>query len=112
MPRWQKGKSGNSRGRPRKRRALSEILVQKADELVIVGDECLSNKKLVARLLWQFATTGEVELASKTLRAASVGEWLSVVKWVYTHVEGPTLLQNEAGDMIIEVRRIPPGIEE
>lgn len=87
---WRPGQSGNPKGRPPSSRALAEI-VGKAGGRRLTGPSGKSRqvKTLVADALWELAGTGRVELADgKTLEVENVGEWLSVVSWLFDRVEG------------------------
>ena len=106
--RWKSGQSGNPKGRPRKDRVLTELLRQSGETPLLVGGDNLTAQEALARAVWQFAVTGEVLLAGKKLKATSVGEWASVVKWLYSHVE-PTSRQvvdaSEDNEFVIRVVR-------
>lgn len=109
MPKFIKGQSGNPRGRPPKSRTLSNILAQKAEDLMPDNSgEYIAQQQLIADLIWQFITTGEVHLPAGTLRAENVTDWLNAVRWLYTHVDGlaPNLPENDNITILIE--RVPP----
>lgn len=82
MP-FKAGQSGNPAGRPRKGRALSEILE------VELGKK--RGKEELARLVVEFALTGRVQLGDKLLKVASMREWLDGIKFIYTHLDGKKL---------------------
>lgn len=86
---WKAGKSGNPRGRPPKVRSLTEYLKAGGDRMVYDDyGRLLSAKEATARLLWEFATRGEISLSGRIMEAESTTEWLNVVKWIYQHVDG------------------------
>jgi hypothetical protein len=72
---WQPGQSGNPKGRKPNSRTLAEILRQKGEALVTLGNEQLSAQEALAEAVWQFVITGEVWLMGKKLQAQSAGEW-------------------------------------
>lgn len=88
MP-WQKGQSGNPKGRPPKKRALSEILERAGAASLLVDGKSVSGKRLVARLLWSVATTGGAVLPDGRELAVTPKDWLEVVKFIYSQVDGP-----------------------
>jgi hypothetical protein len=98
---WQPGQSGNPKGRKPNSRTLAEILRRKGDALVTLGNEQLSAQEALAEAVWQFVITGEVWLMGKKLQAQSVGEWASVVKWLYTYAEPPKARESEAEPEIV-----------
>src|SRR5687768_4650318 len=103
---WKQGQSGNPNGRKPKGRALTEMLRLKGDEFISIGSEPITGQEALAKAVWQFVTTGEVWLRGKKLEAQNVGEWASVVKWLYLHVEPPHLREAEdEAELIVRVIR-------
>ena len=88
-PNWQPGKSGNPSGRPPKSRALTEILRRAGGRMVEVNGEKISGRRLMARLLWQAAESGEVTLPSGEKLVFGPRDWFEVVKFLYQHIDGP-----------------------
>lgn len=90
---WQPGQSGNPSGRPK--RALSEILERAGSASVVVGGKRISGKRLVARLVWEIATTGKCVLpevgedGKQRVLVAGPQAWLDVVKFIFAQVDGP-----------------------
>lgn len=89
MPAWKKGESGNTKGRPPKKRTLTEILEKAGNAKQEVGGDSFAAKKLLADLLWQAATTGTVTFPDGTVRALDVQDWMGAVKFIYQHIDGP-----------------------
>lgn len=108
---FQPGQSGNPNGRPPKNRALTEILQKAGDVTVEVGgDKRTARKRLLARLLWEFATTGVVRFSdgeNDLLIVADVAEWLGAVKFLYQHIDGGA--QAEI-DITSNGRALGPGV--
>ncbi len=101
------GQSGNPKGRPKRSRILTELLQQQGSARFMVGHDSVTAQEALARAVWQFVVTGEVWLMGKKLEASSAGEWASVVKWLYAHVE-PTQMatvEESDGEMVIRVVR-------
>lgn len=88
--RWKPGQSGNPAGRPPKSRALTEILERAGSRSVEMPDgKRVSGKQLVARLAWDLATTGQAEFPGGKQLVIEPVDWLALVKWLYSHIDGP-----------------------
>jgi hypothetical protein len=104
--RWKPGQSGNPKGRKPKGRALTEILRLKGQKLIVVGSEHYTAEEALAEAVWQFVLTGEVQLMGNYLKAQNIGEWASVVKWLYSHVEPASMNEPEhEPEIIVRVMR-------
>lgn len=88
MP-FKKGQSGNPKGRPPKDRALTGILERAGSKTVEVDGANVSGKQLVARLVWEGIATRSVTFPDGEKMKLLPYHWLELVKWMYTHVDGP-----------------------
>lgn len=86
---FRKGESGNPKGRPPKARGLSDILEKAGAAQVDINGDKVSGKKLLARLLWQGALTGAVEMPGGVIMVLQSDQWLGLVKFIYAQVDGP-----------------------
>lgn len=92
-PNWKPGVSGNPNGRPRKERALTNLLEAQLDQPDSSTGE--PAKVLVARLLLQGITTGKVEFPDGRVMTVRSDDWLDFVKLVFNQVDGPARADNE-----------------
>lgn len=102
MP-FKAGISGNPTGRPKGKRALTELLKEAAQDFTHIGGELMTNESALARLVWQLATTGEVELGGRRLTVKSTGEWLHLAQFIYKHVDGPAVRESVHSEVRIEL---------
>lgn len=86
---WEKGKSGNAKGRPPKNRTLTAILEKAGNAKRVVGDKPVATKKLIADLLWEAAATGKVTEPDGTTVAVEMGDRLGIIRFLYQHIDGP-----------------------
>lgn len=99
-----KGVTNNPKGRPPKNRALTEILERAGAASLDIKGERVSGKRLLARMLWEAATTGKVTLPDENTIALDADQWLGVAKFIYTQVDGPPKQTFEqSGDVTIRV---------
>lgn len=89
MP-FQKGASGNPRGRVPKQRALTAILQAELGKAVDLADgQRVAAKKQVASLVAEFVATGRVTFPDgRMMESKSIDEYFAVVRWLYRHVDG------------------------
>lgn len=88
-PNWTKGKSGNPAGRPRKERALTEILEAAGNKTVKVGDKSVARKRVLAELIWQLMSDGKATLPNGRVLEPDPKDWLAVIQFLYKHIDGP-----------------------
>ncbi len=88
------GQTGNKRGRPPKKRALTQILEKAGGRKIQRGDKQVAQKQALAQMLWQVAMTGTVTFPAvglepeQTVKLAP-DDWFDAVKFIYTQVDGP-----------------------
>lgn len=85
---YKKGESGNPKGRPQKKRALTELL-EKAGSKKGFGEN-VAPKQIVADLLWQAASRGYVQFPDQDRPSVlDMQEWTGIIKFIYSHIDGP-----------------------
>ncbi len=87
---WKKGDpSPNPNGRPLKHRALTAILERAGSKTVDDDGKSTSRRRVLARMVWEAATTGSVRFPDGKALKVDAGDWFDVVKWIYSHIDGP-----------------------
>ena len=90
---WKPGQSGNPKGKPPKHRELTEILQRAGAQTIEIDGKSVTGKRLVARMLWEIATTGQTKMPDGTpegrLILAGPDAWFDIVKFIYAQVDGP-----------------------
>ena len=89
------GKSGNPKGRPPKNRTLTNILAKAGGKKILRDGKNVPARDVLAALLWQAITTGEVKFDSPDPahqlppRIIEPKDWVGLVRFVYGQIDGP-----------------------
>lgn len=86
---FQKGIVTNPKGRPPKERALTAILERAGGKSIDVDGKAVSGKQLVARLVWEGLTTGQIQIPGGPLYNVGLDDWRELAKWVFAQIDGP-----------------------
>jgi hypothetical protein len=89
------------------RRIIADALTVKADATTAYfpdGDKYIRNKDILATILWDIITQGYALYADgKELRPESYSDWLSTVKYLVSHLDGPVSGEDGAGVNVFKV---------
>jgi len=90
MP-FKPGQSGNPSGRPPGKRALTELLETAGNktEQYNGGTNKTARKRIIADLAWKLLINGEATLPNGKKLDLDPKDWLSLHKWIYSHIDGP-----------------------
>ena len=97
---WQKGQSGNPNGRAVKGRTLADQLNKEASKTREYRGQKLTGKRLLALLAFDGLTKGTVTLGNGEEIVLSEDGWLSLLKFVYLHLDGPVKPEPEPLDVV------------
>lgn len=87
---WQPGQSGNPRGRPKKGRALTDILERMAYKRLVQPDGSKVNRiQLLSSRVWEGLTTGRIRFEDGDEITLGGDQYLRLVKMLYDQVDGP-----------------------
>ncbi len=83
--RWQKGQSGNAKGKQPNTRALATVLREMGEQDSYAD---ISNQRLLARAIWEGLSHGEIKLISGKRYELGLREWMELMRWLHNHVDG------------------------
>jgi len=79
---------------------MTEILKRAGGKAVEANGKKVAGHRLIARLIWDLLTTGHTEFPDKTELRLAPKDWLELVRWVYSQIDGPppTKLEHMGAD--------------
>lgn len=83
------GNIANPKGRPPNSRALSALLRAAGEKKIRKNGHFVPRNELVAEGVYELLTLGETILPNKKKITVTARDWLELVKFVHTHVDGP-----------------------
>ena len=83
---WQKGKSGNPRGRPKKSRALTALLEKYGGKRLPDSTEVA--RTAFARHVWEGLTCGQIKFDDGRVIGLDASDYISLAKMVLTQIDG------------------------
>jgi len=91
---WKKGQSGNPNGRPKKNKALTEILRKAGSKSMEWEGKRISGRQWMARKLWEIIRMGRATFPGESedepkVMIVSPKDWIGVAQWIYNRVDGP-----------------------
>lgn len=84
-----KGQSGNPKGRPAKKRALTNLLERGGNKKFKATDGEIAAKKLFAERIWQGLATGRMDFGDGTLITLDAQAYIALAKLVLGQIDGP-----------------------
>ncbi len=84
---FQPGKSGNPKGRPPKKRALTNLL-ERGGNAKLGADETAAKRLFTARV-WEGLATGQMTFAEGRVLQLEPSDFVSLAKLVLAQVDGP-----------------------
>jgi len=88
--RFEKGQSGNPNGRPRKTRALANILEVRGQQKYEYCGELLSGNEILSRIVWDILLKRKaLFMDRKRYEAIKLELWENILKFYVNHTEGP-----------------------
>ena len=82
------GQSGNPRGRPPKKRALTNLLERGGNVKIQTEQGEISAKKVMVARIWEGLATGQMTFGNISI-ALENDEYISLIKLVLSQVDGP-----------------------
>lgn len=97
---WAAGQSGNPKGRPKKGRALTELLEKMAGKRRDVPGETKrkANKELFAERIWEGLATGRVTFEEGRALDLDASEYIALAKLVLAQIDGPPPMEDLGGE--------------
>ncbi len=84
-----KGKSGNPKGRPPKKRALTNLLERGGNRKFKAADEEIAAKKLFTAHIWEGLATGRIDFGEGVLITLDSSAYINLAKLVLGQIDGP-----------------------
>lgn len=87
---WSKGQSGNPKGRPPKKRALSELLEKTGKRKIeLPGLGKVAPNQLLATRIWTGLISGSITFPDGHTIMLDASQYLALARMVYNQVDGP-----------------------
>lgn len=90
---WKPGQSGNPAGKPPNSRALATLLREAGEKKIKKNGHFVARNAVVAEGVYELLTLGETILPNKTKIKVNARDWLELMKFVHTHVDGPARIE-------------------
>jgi len=83
------GTSGNPKGRPPKKRALTMLLERGGNVKIETEQGDISAKKIMVARIWQGLATGQITFGTITMPIDKIDDYIALAKLVLSQVDGP-----------------------